>query len=277
MPPFLTTPYAIAGLIGLVGVMVGSMVNLLVAKLNNVWVHSSKREEGQAAIITKQAELTTLTVWKYIAELQSGRIEDKRLAAEDQKRIDELEQHDRDREQELTVAKQNYSLMRVEVDKLRNFMKNVISSASSLGLRVSERGHLTKRTEAVVAILDDEEGVRDNLADLLSEAGFEVYGAESFEQFLTLLQQYPVDVLLLDVYLATTTATVVVEFLANHPIYKRIKVILCSCGSDATTLEVVEQLKPFAFLAKPLNETEVLRVVHSASNSVKLAQALPSP
>ena len=84
-----------------------------------------------------------------------------------------------------------------------------------------ERDSLTK-----VLVVDDEQGIRDLLSDILVDAGYEVIEADDGHVALEAARQQQPDVVLLDIIMPTMNGLEVLASLRESPATERIPVVL---------------------------------------------------
>ncbi|OGW78001.1 MAG: hypothetical protein A2Z83_02895 [Omnitrophica bacterium GWA2_52_8] len=100
-------------------------------------------------------------------------------------------------------------------------------------------------------IIDDEEGIVQEVRDYFSEEGWEVYSAYTGKKGLDLLNEVKGDVLILDIKLPDMSGVHLLKI--SKELQPAMKVILNTGYVDQSTFDDVEKLKPDAFLQKPFN------------------------
>lgn len=113
-----------------------------------------------------------------------------------------------------------------------------------------------------ILVVDDEQGIREVLSDILSDEGYRVHTAENGVEAVRLLDIELIDCILLDVWLPGKGG---LEILAEvHERYPRVPVILIS--GHATIDMAVRAVKQgaFDFLEKPLSLDRVTTLVRNA-------------
>ena len=116
-----------------------------------------------------------------------------------------------------------------------------------------------------VLIVDDEAGIRDSLAGILSDEGYSTRSVESGEACLDLLRKTAFDVVLLDIWLPGIDGLEVLERireLDNPP-----EVLMISGHGTIETAVRATKLGAYDFLEKPLSIDKTLILVKNAVDS----------
>ncbi|TVR51440.1 MAG: sigma-54-dependent Fis family transcriptional regulator [Spirochaetaceae bacterium] len=113
-----------------------------------------------------------------------------------------------------------------------------------------------------VLIVDDEDGIRDILRDILQDEQYTVFSAADGIEGLDVLRHHPIDVVLLDVWLPRMGGIdVLKEIKAN---YTDTEVVIISGHGNIDLAVKAVKLGAFDFLEKPLSLEKVLTVVKNA-------------
>ena len=121
-----------------------------------------------------------------------------------------------------------------------------------------------------VLIVDDETGIRDSLAGILTDEGYAASTVDSGEACLDLLRKTAFDVVLLDIWLPGIDGLEVLERireLDNPP-----EVLMISGHGTIETAVRATKLGAYDFLEKPLSIDKTLILVKNAIDSKKLRQ-----
>jgi FixJ family two-component response regulator len=135
-------------------------------------------------------------------------------------------------------------------------------------MKKSSRGKRTKGKEgergpqAFIAIVDDEESVREALQSLLKSMGFRAEGFASGEDFLQSALLPGTTCLILDVRMPGMGGLELQRQLAAQK--RRIPIIFVTAHGDEDTRARALQAGAVDFLAKPFSEDALLTAVHSA-------------
>jgi len=119
-----------------------------------------------------------------------------------------------------------------------------------------------------ILIVDDEAGIRDSLAGVLTDEGYSAWSAESGEACLERLRKGAFDVVLLDIWLPGIDGLETLERirqLDNPP-----EVIMISGHGTIETAVRATKLGAYDFLEKPLSLDKTLILVKNAMESKKL-------
>ena len=115
---------------------------------------------------------------------------------------------------------------------------------------------------ASILIVDDEQGIREALSSILSDEGYETSSVSSGEECLSLLEQHPIDLVLLDVWLDGMDGLATLDRIREtHP--EPMVVIISGHGNIETAVRATK-LGAFDFIEKPLSLEKVVLVVKNA-------------
>lgn len=125
-------------------------------------------------------------------------------------------------------------------------------------------------TPARVLIVDDEENIRNSLTRLFkTQDGLELRSASSANQALKFLEEQPADVIISDERMPGTRGN---EFLAickeQYP--DSMRILLTAYSDSDAIIEAVNKGEIYRYLKKPWNNKELLGVVHSALELIRL-------
>jgi two-component system, NtrC family, response regulator AtoC len=126
---------------------------------------------------------------------------------------------------------------------------------------VSNRSH--------VLFVDDESALRTVMAERLTEAGFEVVGAENGERALELLEQFAFDIVVTDLRMPGVDGMAVIES-ARQRYPGIVAIVITGFG---TVKDAVDAIKRGAsdFVAKPFQFDELMHVLQKALEQRRLA------
>ena len=121
-----------------------------------------------------------------------------------------------------------------------------------------------------ILIVDDEPGIRQSLAGVLEDEGFEVQAVATGEDCLRILEQSPFEAILLDVWLPGIDGLEVLQQIENAGHSERPAVIMISGHGSIETAVRATKLGAFDFLEKPLTIAKVMVVVNNAIEQRRL-------
>jgi two-component system nitrogen regulation response regulator NtrX len=121
-----------------------------------------------------------------------------------------------------------------------------------------------------ILVVDDEDEIRISLEEILSEEGYGVRGAATASEALTLLQDAPYDVLLLDIWLPDRDGLEVLAEVRKQPVQSRPEVIIISGHGTIEAAVKATKLGAYDFLEKPLSLERTLIVVKNAVEARRL-------
>jgi two-component system nitrogen regulation response regulator NtrX len=121
-----------------------------------------------------------------------------------------------------------------------------------------------------ILVVDDEDEIRTSLEEILSEEGYGVRGAATASEALTLLQDVPYDVLLLDIWLPDRDGLEVLAEVRKQPVQARPEVIIISGHGTIEAAVKATKLGAYDFLEKPLSLDRTLIVLKNAVEARRL-------
>ena len=124
---------------------------------------------------------------------------------------------------------------------------------------------------ALVAIVDDDEAVRDSLALLLRLHGFDVQSFASGEDFVAWAGTQPVDCVLLDLRMQGMSGLDVQAALAARGL--DYPVIVLTAHGDVATTRTTLKAGAFDFIEKPFDDALLLRAIQAASEASEKRRA----
>lgn len=118
-----------------------------------------------------------------------------------------------------------------------------------------------RRTCALVAVVDDDESVRESLPDLLRAFGFSARGFASAEDFLASDCLSQTDCLVLDISMPGMTGPELQAELAHR---QRIPIVFITAHADDATRSRVIDAGAVDCLLKPFSESSLLAALNTA-------------
>ena len=125
-----------------------------------------------------------------------------------------------------------------------------------------------------ILIVDDEPGIRQSLAGVLEDEGFQPHSVESGEACLEALGRENYDLVLLDIWLPGMDGLTTLERIEEIPHVDRPAVVVISGHGNIETAVRATKLGAFDFLEKPLTIDKVIVVVKNALQQKRLSQEL---
>lgn len=121
--------------------------------------------------------------------------------------------------------------------------------------------------KSLIAVVDDDQSVREGLGNLISSFGFEVKLFASAEDFLDSNTRLQADCAILDVRLPGISGLELQERLAAER--QNIPIIIITAQGDNKTQDEAVAAGAIAFLRKPFKEEVLLAALESALNRNK--------
>lgn len=123
-----------------------------------------------------------------------------------------------------------------------------------------------------ILIVDDEELIRSTLEDDLSELGYQVYCAGSGQAAFGILQDEPVDLMLLDIKLPEMSGLDILEQVKKR--WQEMTVIMISGVGELDTAVQAMKLGAYDYIKKPFDLSDVNHRVQKALERVNLRKDL---
>lgn len=111
----------------------------------------------------------------------------------------------------------------------------------------------------MVLVVDDDETIREVIADLLEEEDYLVSTLESTKDLEKELEKVQPDCILMDVMLPGEDGDVVTKRLKQHETYQTLPIMLMSANGDVRTKAAQSQAD--GYLQKPFETEELLGIV----------------
>jgi two-component system nitrogen regulation response regulator NtrX len=121
-----------------------------------------------------------------------------------------------------------------------------------------------------ILVIDDEAAIRDSLKMILEYEGYDVQGAATGQDGLSLAEREPFDLVLLDIKMAGMDGLDVLQRL--RVTNETLPVIMISGHATVSTAVEATKLGAFDFIEKPLSTERVLVSVRNALDQQRLAQ-----
>ena len=115
---------------------------------------------------------------------------------------------------------------------------------------------------ALVAVVDDDESIRESLPDLLNELGFRTRAFSSAEEFLASGSLDQTKCLILDVAMPGMTGLDLQERLNGHE--RKIPIIFITAQKDRDVRDRAFEQGAVSFLFKPFSDTALLEALNKA-------------
>ncbi|MFK8047128.1 MAG: EAL domain-containing protein [Halioglobus sp.] len=112
--------------------------------------------------------------------------------------------------------------------------------------------------EASIMMVDDEPVLMDVLEIFLEERGYSNFTkVEDSRRAMAVLEEYPPDILLLDLKMPNIDGLQILEMMRANPLLERVPVIVLTSSTDAETKLRALDLGATDFLAKPVDSSEL--------------------
>jgi len=116
-----------------------------------------------------------------------------------------------------------------------------------------------RRTGQRVLIVDDEEGFRDGVADLLGMEGYEVSVARDAVEAVRVLPEFRPEVILLDLRMPHLDGEGFLRGMGGLPASKRVPVVLISAKEDLQ--QIALRTGAAGYLSKPFEAPQLLSLL----------------
>jgi two-component system, LuxR family, response regulator FixJ len=118
------------------------------------------------------------------------------------------------------------------------------------------------KTRPIIAVVDDDSGVRMALRQLLRSAGYEAMTFASAEEFLGASEREDVDFLIADVNLPGMSGVALLQALGNDG--SELPALLITGRDDAGTLEMIRLAGAVPRLTKPFSDDDLFEIIEGA-------------
>jgi FixJ family two-component response regulator len=118
------------------------------------------------------------------------------------------------------------------------------------------------KTQATIAVVEDDAGVRTALQQLLRSAEYGALTFGSAEEFLASRGHHHVDCLVADINLPGMSGVALVKALAAGE--GAVPVVLITGRDDPNTMELIRQAGPVPRLRKPFSDDELFDAIQTA-------------
>jgi FixJ family two-component response regulator len=117
-------------------------------------------------------------------------------------------------------------------------------------------------TRATIAVVEDDDGVRTALQQLLRSAEYGALTFGSAEEFLASGERAQIDCLVADINLPGMSGVALVKTLAARG--ATVPAVLITGRDDPGTMELIRQAGPVPRLHKPFSDDELFDAIHTA-------------
>lgn len=114
-----------------------------------------------------------------------------------------------------------------------------------------------------VLVADDELGMRETLADILTVSGYHVSSASDGDSALAAIRREPFDVVVMDIKMPGRDGVSVLREVGSPPP----QVILMTAYLNETQAQEAAQAHPFAVISKPFHVEHLLGLVADAAEA----------
>ena len=121
-----------------------------------------------------------------------------------------------------------------------------------------------------ILVIDDNADIRDNTAEMLELAGYNVLTAENGERGVDLALKEKPDMIICDIRLPELDGYDVLLLLRQHPVAKKIPFIFLTAKTERSDFRKGMDLGADDYITKPFDEDELLSAVE-----VRLKKAKP--
>ena len=118
-----------------------------------------------------------------------------------------------------------------------------------------------------VLIVDDEKPIRDVIADILKEEGYQVESAADGDEAMEILERHPADILITDLEMPRVRGIELLKRSRNLP-SPPITILMTGFGTVETAIEAMK-LGAYDYILKPFKLEEFIELVKKASNKFR--------
>jgi chemosensory pili system protein ChpA (sensor histidine kinase/response regulator) len=117
----------------------------------------------------------------------------------------------------------------------------------------------TQHRAGRILLVDDEEGFRDGVADLLSMEGYEVMVARNAVEAVSLLPEFKPDVILLDLRMPLLDGEAFLRGIRGLPASREVPVVLISAKEELPA--IASRYGVAGYLSKPFEAPQLLALI----------------
>ncbi len=117
-----------------------------------------------------------------------------------------------------------------------------------------------------ILVIDDEPDLIQLLSIFLGKAGFEVYGAYSGQQALTIFEQIAPDLVICDLVMPVMDGAATVQALRAHPHAQSVPIIILSARGQTDDVKQALAAGANDYITKPFRGSEVVATVQKYLN-----------
>ena len=125
-----------------------------------------------------------------------------------------------------------------------------------------------------ILIVDDDANTLEILRRWLNREGYQTVSADNGRACLAVLEQEPIDVIVLDVMMPGMDGLEVCERLRAHPTWRSIPVVLLTAKDDIETRSRGMVLGVSEYLTKPVNKLELFARLRAQLHSRELERRM---
>lgn len=112
-----------------------------------------------------------------------------------------------------------------------------------------------------ILVIEDNNDVRENIAEILSLAGYEVESAENGKVGLVKVNQFKPDLILCDVMMPELDGYGVLKILASNPQFATVPFIFLTAKSEKVDLRRGMSLGASDYITKPFDDADLLESI----------------
>lgn len=127
----------------------------------------------------------------------------------------------------------------------------------------------TIRSRPAILIVDDDEGIRFTLSEVLAETGVNVLQAAHGQEALKLLEKHELDLIITDLRMPEMDGLELLQIVKQR--YPNIRVVVITAhGSESHAVQAMK-LGAYDYFAKPFNIDDIIAVVQRATEAIRLS------
>ncbi|CAN5186455.1 N/A [soil metagenome] len=112
-----------------------------------------------------------------------------------------------------------------------------------------------------ILIIEDNEDIRENMAEIVLLSGFAVFTAENGKEGIILATNNHPDIILCDVFMPQVSGYDVLKELKNNPATSLIPFIYVTAGGEKSEVKLAMDLGAVGFIRKPFEGQELLNEI----------------
>jgi CRP-like cAMP-binding protein len=124
-----------------------------------------------------------------------------------------------------------------------------------------------------ILLIEDNEALRENTAEILALANYEIITAENGKVGVEKAMSYPPDLIICDIMMPVLDGYGVYQIISKNPALKHIPFIFLSAKSERTDLRKGMEMGADDYITKPFSDVELINAIRTRLEKIKIQQS----